>query len=148
MDYVIIDKDIEKNEEGEICMIDEEKVKLMHRAAVFAEKERENIYINDFYKKDYINLHVLLTVLRVFLALILIVALLLWCDTEMIQTFDMETISAGLLLFMIVSVVVISIYIIIAGHLYLKRYDIAAEKTREWKKILKQLSEKEQQEHS
>lgn len=133
------------------CMIDEEKVKWMHRAAIFNEKEKESLYITSFYKKDYISFHVLLTAFRVFAAVLLIALLILLNDSDdLLQALDMEIIKACIFLFVLAAAFFVTLYVMIAHYFYGKRYDASLKKMKEWKKLLKDLkkvAEKEQKEN-
>lgn len=132
-------------------MIDEEKVKWMHRVAVFNEKEKESLYITSFYRKDYIGFHVLLAALRVFLAAVLIAFLVLLNDSDnLLQALDMEVIKACVFIFVIVTALAVAFYAIIAHRFYGKRYDASLKKIKKWKGMVKKLkiiAEKEQKEN-
>ncbi|MGN0297587.1 MAG: hypothetical protein ACI4C1_00135 [Lachnospiraceae bacterium] len=128
-------------------MIDKEKVKLMHKANYFSEKERKSIYINQFYRKDYIELYVLLTIFRVSIAMALIGILGICYQINFVKDLSSEVLIAYIIKFGGISVAVIAVYTVISYCLYRGRYQKASEKVKKWNIILKKMESFTKAEH-
>ena len=83
-------------------MLDERKVKLMTRMALYEEQQgREDLKVSGYYRKDYTSLHTLATILWVTIGYVCLIVLL------GISVFDMlmEKMSIGMIVVMAIAIV-------------------------------------------
>ena len=89
-------------------MLDERKVKLMTRMALYEEQQgREDLKISAYYRKDYTSLHTLATILWVTIGYVCLTGLVGIGLYEKL----METMTIGIML--IIAIVVIALYLVI-----------------------------------
>ncbi len=96
-------------------MLDERKVKLMTRMALYEEQQgREDLKISAYYRKDYTSLHTLATILWVTVGYVCLIGLL------GISVFDalMEKMSIGMIIIMAIVIVAAYLAIVIAYAVY------------------------------
>lgn len=96
-------------------MLDERKVKLMTRMALYEEQQgREDLKVSAYYRKDYTSLHTLATILWVTIGYVCLVVLL------GISVFDklMEKMSVGMIIVTAIAIVAAYLAIIIAYAVY------------------------------
>ena len=96
-------------------MLDERKVKLMTRMALYEEQQgREDLKVSAYYRKDYTSLHTLATILWVTIGYICLDVLL------GISVFDklMEKMSVGMIIVTAIAIVAAYLAIIIAYAVY------------------------------
>ena len=96
-------------------MLDERKVKLMTRMALYEEQQgREDLKVSAYYRKDYTSLHTLATILWVTIGYVCLVVLL------GISVFDklMEKMSVGMIIVTAIAIVAAYLSIIIAYAVY------------------------------
>ena len=96
-------------------MLDEKKVKLMTRMALYEEQQgREDLKVSAYYRKDYTSLHTLATILWVTIGYVCLVVLL------GISVFDklMEKMSVGMIIVTAIAIVAAYLAIIIAYAVY------------------------------
>ena len=96
-------------------MLDERKVKLMTRMALYEEQQgREDLKISAYYRKDYTSLHTLATILWVTVGYVCLIGLL------GISVFDalMEKMSIGMIVIMAIVIVAAYLAIVISYAVY------------------------------
>ena len=89
-------------------MLDERKVKLMTRMALYEEQQgREDLKVSAYYRKDYTSLHTLATILWVTAGYVCLTGLVGIGLYEKL----METMTIGIML--IIAIVVIALYLVV-----------------------------------
>lgn len=122
-------------------MLNEERVKRMVKLALYeTQGGREELRISSYFKKDYISMNVLSSV--IWLTLAYIVALALFGISFM--DILMENLTLQLLITIVASSIVLYIvllitYIVVAGKVYRKRHARAYHRVKKFKQGLEQL---------
>lgn len=124
-------------------MLNEEKVILMTRAALYEEKERgKKLKINKYFRHDYISLHLLFGWFFATVSFLLCVALWGVCNMEYlmgnIHKMDLKSFGMTLLLFYVLTVVV---YACMLYGLYAYRYHMAKRSVNTYGHTLRKISE-------
>ncbi|MCR5742147.1 MAG: hypothetical protein K6F92_00260 [Lachnospiraceae bacterium] len=121
-------------------MINEEKVTLMTKAAIAEQHGVTDFRTGKYYKRDYVNYHVLLVGICVTIAMVLILGLVavIFIENypEKAQHFDW--ISAGFAA-LLGYLIVLVFYVIITMIVYTVRYNRASSKIKEYSQTLKRL---------
>jgi len=121
-------------------MINEEKVTLMTKAAIAEQHGVTDFRTGKYYKRDYVNYHVLLVGICVTIAMVLILGMVavIFIETypEKAQHFDW--ISAGMAA-LLAYLIVLVLYIIITMTVYTIRYNRASSRIRDYAQTLKRL---------
>ena len=105
-------------------MLDERKVKLMTKLALYEETHgKEDFKISSYYRKDYASLHVIYAFLSVSVGYICLVGVLLLAGVENI----MGNLSNGLIIFLFLIILagyvgVVIVYCGIASHIYNEKH--------------------------
>lgn len=124
-------------------MINEEKLRLMTKAALLEKNSAKQFAVNRYFKKDYISSHVLLIWLCVTLAYLMVAggAAVLYIEEypEKAQQMDLGTVVFTVLM---IYVMIVLVYAIIAMLIYARRYDRAQAVLRKYSAAMK-LLEKE-----
>ena len=110
--------------------------------ASFEENEgKKTIPICEFFRSDYVGLHILLSVVYITVAYVLVTAVYLFCGMESFLSdfYRTDFISFGKELLQ-KYVIVLGVYILIAFLVYSYRYTVAKKSTRTYQKALKRLS--------
>ena len=122
-------------------MLDERKVKLMTKIALYEETYgKEDFKISSYYRKDYASLHVISAFLSVSVGYVCLVALLLLAGVEDI----MSNMSNGLILFLFLIILagyvgVVIVYCGIASHIYNEKHKKARKRVKKYNHNLIQL---------
>ena len=122
-------------------MLDERKVKLMTKLALYEETYgKEDFKISSYYRKDYAGLHVIYAFLSVSVGYVCLVALLLLAGVEDI----MSNMSNGLILFLFLIILagyvgVVIVYCGIASHIYNEKHKKARKRVKKYNHNLIQL---------
>ena len=122
-------------------MLDERKVKLMTKLALYEETYgKEDFKISSYYRKDYSILHVIYAFLSVSVGYVCLVALLLLAGVEDI----MSNMSNGLILFLFLIILagyvgVVIVYCGIASHIYNEKHKKARKRVKKYNHNLIQL---------
>ena len=122
-------------------MLDERKVKLMTKLALYEETYgKEDFKISSYYRKDYARLHVIYAFLSVSVGYVCLVALLLLAGVEDI----MSNMSNGLILFLFLIILagyvgVVIVYCGIASHIYNEKHKKARKRVKKYNHNLIQL---------
>ena len=122
-------------------MLDERKVKLMTKLALYEETYgKEDFKISSYYRKDYASLHGIYAFLSVSVGYVCLVALLLLAGVEDI----MSNMSNGLILFLFLIILagyvgVVIVYCGIASHIYNEKHKKARKRVKKYNHNLIQL---------
>ena len=122
-------------------MLDERKVKLMTKLALYEETYgKEDFKISSYYRKVYASLHVIYAFLSVSVGYVCLVALLLLAGVENI----MSNMSNGLILFLFLIILagyvgVVIVYCGIASHIYNEKHKKARKRVKKYNHNLIQL---------
>ena len=122
-------------------MLDERKVKLMTKLALYEETYgKEDFKISSYYRNDYASLHGIYAFLSVSVGYVCLVALLLLAGVEDI----MSNMSNGLILFLFLIILagyvgVVIVYCGIASHIYNEKHKKARKRVKKYNHNLIQL---------
>ena len=122
-------------------MLDERKVKLMTKLALYEETYgKEDFKISSYYRKDYASLHDIYAFLSVSVGYVCLVALLLLAGVEDI----MSNMSNGLILFLFLIILagyvgVVIVYCGIASHIYNEKHKKARKRVKKYNHNMIQL---------
>lgn len=115
-----------------MCMIDEKKVRLMTRMALYEENEgKEDLKVSAYYRKDYASLHTLYSVIWATVGYACLVFLI------GVSVFDamMEAMSMGLLVMIALAVLagyflVVTVYAVYSYTLYNRKHQEARRRVK------------------
>lgn len=122
-------------------MINEEKVALMTKLAVYEEKEgKKNIPLGKYYKEDYVSLHMLNTVIIATFSYVLILAVIIFAHLEemMAELANMDYVKAGKDL-LIGYIAIIAVYVVISYIVYSIKFKRVRRSLNEYNGNLKKL---------
>ncbi len=123
-------------------MVDEERLFLMTRMASFEENEgKKAIPVCEFFRSDYVGLHMLLSAVFITVAYAMVTAVYIFCGMESFLSdfYKTDFVSYGKELLQ-KYVIVLGIYLVISFLVYSYRYTKAKKSTRVYQKALKRLS--------
>ncbi|HHW66201.1 MAG: hypothetical protein PWP07_606 [Epulopiscium sp.] len=124
-------------------MIDEEKIKLMSKLAIY-EKNHGNLdgKINGYFKSDYVYIQNWWTRLSVTIAGFLIIGLILFYKifVEKVDLFSIDYKAYGMWLGGII-VVLLVVYSVLSSYVHEKRYKASEKRIRKYLQMLRQLEE-------
>lgn len=125
-------------------MVQEEKVKLMSRIAIYEKHEgRTAIPMNTFYKGDYVRLNALKSIVSATVVYVLVAALVAVYQIEYILANILKVDYKKLLVILLLGYAVwVFMYWLIARILYAKRYEDARSNIIIYNHRLKKLQEK------
>ncbi len=130
-------------------MINEEKLRLMVKSAVLEKNSREAFNINDFYKRDYICLHVILIWICISVAYVLLAGCAVIVYIEQYPEKAQELSLSAVIFTLLMAYLIISlIYIIVAMFIYAARYNRAQTVIRRYNSVLKLLEREYEKENS
>ena len=122
-------------------MLDERKVKLMTKLALYEETQgKEDFKISSYYRKDYASLRVIYAFLSVSVGYVCLVGVLLVAGVENI----MGNLSNGLIIFLFLIILagyvgVVIVYCGIASHIYNEKHKKARKRVKRYNHNLIQL---------
>lgn len=122
-------------------MINEEKIALMTKLALYEENEgKKNIPLGKYYKEDYVSLHMINTVIVATFSYVLILAVIIFSHLEemMAQIANMDFIKAGKDL-IIGYVAILVVYIVISYIVYTVKFKRVRKSLNEYNGNLKKL---------
>jgi len=122
-------------------MVDEERLKLMTRMASFEENEgKKAIPVTEFFRSDYVGLHMLLTAAYVTIAFAVITGVNLFCGMESFLSdfYKTDFLSMGKDI-LHRYVIFAGIYVAVSFIVYSYRYTRAKKSVRVYQKALKRL---------
>lgn len=129
-------------------MLDERRVRRMTKLASYeAKKGKEDIKISVYFRKDYISLNVISTLLWVTLGYLLFAVLVvLSCIERLMESFTIAKLIGLGAIMLIGYVVVMILYSVIAKKYFRKKHEEARERVKEYGRdlmIMEKLYEKE-----
>ena len=121
-------------------MLDERKVKLMTKLALYEETHGKEDFKISSYRKDYASLHVIYAFLSVSVGYVCLVGVLLLAGVENI----MGNLSNGLIIFLFLIILagyvgVVIVYCGIASHIYNEKHKKARKRVKRYNHNLIQL---------
>ena len=122
-------------------MLDKQKVKLMTELAIYEQNQgKEDFKINEYYRKDYAELHTICSVLWVTLGYVGIVGLVILAALDYL----VANLSKKLIITLGLGIVggyaaVLIVYILIAQYLFRKKHKEAKERIRFYNNDLEEL---------
>ena len=122
-------------------MLDERKVKLMTRLALYEETQgKEDFKISEYYRKDYAGIHIFASILWVTVGYVCACALIIFAGLDLL----MNNLSNSLLLMLIIVfaigyVGIVVIYAIITGSIYNQKHREARMRVRKYNHDLMRL---------
>lgn len=124
-------------------MINEEKVKIMTRLAIYeGSKGKQQLNISKYYKRDYVRFQMFRTAVTATVAFIIIVAgILLLRIEEILNTFDILQIKEYAVSFGISYIIFLVIYMVSAHVIYSIRYEKIKPDVLDYNEKLKALIE-------
>ena len=125
----------------EICLINEEKIALMTKLALYEEKEgKKALPMGKYYKEDYVSLHMVNTVIIATFSYLLILAVIVFSHLEdmMANIANMDIIKLGKDV-VIGYVVMLVAYIIISYVVYTIKFKRVRKSLNEYNGNLKKL---------
>ncbi len=122
-------------------MVDEDRIKLMTRMASFEENEgKKAIPVCEFFRSDYVGLHMLLSAVYATIAFAIVTGIDLFCGMEsFLSDFyktDFVAFGEGLLRKYLI---VLAVFAAVSFLVYSYRYTKARKSTRTYQKALKRL---------
>ncbi len=124
-------------------MVDEERLKLMTRMASFEDNEgKKTIPVCEFFRSDYVGLHMLLTAVYVTLAFALVAGINIFCGIEsfLADFYRTDFLFLGRELLR-KYLIVLGIYLVVSFFVYTVRYTRARKSNRTYQKALRRLSQ-------
>ncbi len=122
-------------------MVNEEKVALMTKLALYEEKEgKKNLPMGKYYKEDYVSLHMVNTVIVATFSYILILAVIIFSHLEemMSELANMDFIKVGKDI-IIGYVAMVLIYVVISYIVYTIKFKRVRKSLNEYNGNLKKL---------
>ena len=122
-------------------MINEEKIKLMNKMAMYEEKQgQEDFKISSYHKKDYTSFQTILTLSWVTIGYALIIGVLAVVFLDMILE------NLGLLMLAVIAAAILIVYIVLlisyglfASRFYQKKHTRARGRVKKYTRMLTQL---------
>lgn len=113
-------------------MLDKRKVKIMTRLALYEQNQgKEDFRISEYYRKDYVAIHMWVTFFWVTVGYILVVGLSLFLGMDLIS----EHISAAFMVVLIGVILIgyifcLGLYLVITNHMYSKKHKLARQRVK------------------
>ena len=122
-------------------MLDERKVKLMTRLALYEETEgKEDFKISAYYRKDYVSLHMLCTFIWVTIGYICVVAMAVLAGLDSLlghMSMAVMVLMGGMAVVGWLAVVII--YLMIDSHIYNKKHKNSRQRVKKYNHDLTRL---------
>lgn len=122
-------------------MLDERKVKLMTRLALYEETEgKEDFKISAYYRKDYVSLHMLYAFIWVTIGYICVVAMAVLAGLDSLlghMSMAVMVLMGGMAVVGWLAVVII--YLMIASHIYNKKHKNSRQRVKKYNHDLTRL---------
>lgn len=122
-------------------MLDERKVKLMTRLALYEQAQgREDFKISEYYRKDYVGMHILFSIFWSTIGYVCAAGLIVLAALK----FLMNNMSMGLLLTLgagavVGYLVVVIVYAVITSHIYNQKHKDARQRVKKYNHDLTRL---------
>lgn len=113
-------------------MLDENRVKLMTRLALYEQTEgKEDFKISEYYKSDYIGMHVICSILWVTVGYVCVGVLVVLAGLEDL----MSKMSMGLMVTLVIGAVVgylvtVIVFAVVTSHIYNKKHQNARQRVK------------------
>lgn len=122
-------------------MLDERKVKLMTRLALYEETEgKEDFKISAYYRKDYVSLHMLCTFIWVTIGYICVVAMAVLAGLDsLLGHMSMAVMVLMGSMAVVGWLAVVIIYLMIASHIYNKKHKNSRQRVKKYNHDLTRL---------
>lgn len=122
-------------------MIDEKKIRLMTRMASYEKNEgKKDLKISSYYRKDYISLHVVYTIIWITIGYVFLVALAGIClFDKLLGAFSLGMLFGLCLLAFIGYVAMIVLYSLATHMIYSKKYQSARTRVKKYNHDLSRL---------
>ena len=122
-------------------MLDERKVKLMTRLALYEETEgKEDFKISAYYRKDYVSLHMLCAFIWVTIGYICVVAMAVLAGLDSLlghMSMAVMVLMGGMAVVGWLAVVII--YLMLASHIYNKKHKNSRQRVKKYNNDLTRL---------
>ena len=122
-------------------MLDEKKVKLMTRMAFYEKTQgTEDFKISAYYRKDYVSLHMLCSLIWVTVGYVCLVALLILAGLDSLMghmSTSVMLLVGGMVIVGWLAVVII--YLLIANHMYNQKHKDARQRVKKYNHDLTRL---------
>lgn len=130
-------------------MLDEDKIRVMTKLAVFDKEEGNKAEIaSHYYKNDYISYNMIWTGITTTVAYVLSVGLCFFCKMEyFLNHLQNIKISHFITILIILYLVILVVFETVAFMIYRKRYDVAQNKIKSYCNDLKELEKIYNKEH-
>lgn len=121
-------------------MINNEKVSLMTKLAIYEEKNSEDIKLSKYYKSDYIRHNVLKTIISVSFAYVCVLILILFYNLEEVlaKAFELNYTMLGIEIFVSYFVLIV-IFTLISFMIYSEKINRSRKSLMKYHRGLKQL---------
>lgn len=121
-------------------MINNEKVSLMTKLAIYEEKNSEDIKLSKYYKSDYIRHNVLKTIISVSFAYVCVLLLILFYNLEEVlaKAFELNYTMLGIEIFVSYFVLIV-IFTLISFMIYSEKINRSRKSLMKYHRGLKQL---------
>ena len=122
-------------------MLDERKVKLMTKLAMYEETQgKEDFKISEYYRKDYAGMHVICSILWITVGYVCVVALIALAGMEQL----LSKMSGGMIVTLGIAVVVgyfvlVIVYAVITSHIYNEKHKQARQRVKKYNHDLTRL---------
>lgn len=123
-------------------MLNEEKVKLMTRMAMYESKEgEEDLKISAYYRKDYTSFHTIVTVIWVTIGYVIAVgvAATAFLD-EILKNLNMAFIIMTVICVITGYIVMVVLYILVASQFYKNKHNQARQRVKKFNHDLTRLN--------
>ncbi|XCP84225.1 hypothetical protein ABXS75_14280 [Roseburia hominis] len=123
-------------------MLNEQKVKLMTRMAMYESKEgEEDLKISSYYRKDYTSFHTIVTVIWVTIgyAIAVGVAAVAFLD-EILKNLNMPFIIMTVICVITGYIVMVALYILVASQFYKSKHNQARKRIKRFNHDLTRLN--------
>jgi len=136
-------------EEKEPIMLDEDKIRVMTKLAVFEKEEGDKAEIaSHYYKGDYVSYNMIWTGINASIAYVLLVGLCLFCGMEQFLNYMQEN---NIVTFLTILGIIYIFYLvgfeIFSFFFFRKKYNSAEKKVKEYCNGLKELEKIYNKEH-
>lgn len=121
-------------------MINNDKVSLMTKLAIYEEKNSEDIKLSKYYKSDYIRHNVLKTIISVSFAYVCVLLLILFYNLEEVlaKAFELNYTMIGIEIFVSYFVLIV-IFTLISFMIYSEKINRSRKSLMKYHRGLKQL---------
>lgn len=115
-------------------MLDERKVKLMTRLALYEQTQgKEDFKISEYYRKDYAGMHMLFSFFWVTIGYVCVVALVVLAGLQpLLDKMSMQLLVTLGVIVIVGYLALVIIYLIITSHIYNKKHRDARQRVKRY----------------